>query len=116
MKTPRTIKKSDSCNGPGRSLESTNYLRLIRPRKERKPMRYIKYYLTLSSLILFGSLASSASAASFQTNKTTAPSPNSVVILDTTVSGGTSSVEAAQAFALGFDVVLNDAATWGSMT
>lgn len=79
-------------------------------------MRHIRYYLTLASLILFGSLSSSASAATTYTNLANAPSSNSVVILVTTVNGGTSSVESTQALALGYDVVINNAATWSSMT
>lgn len=45
-----------------------------------------------------------------------APSSNSVVVLATTVTGGASSVEAVEAIALGYDVVINNAATWGAMT
>jgi len=39
-----------------------------------------------------------------------------VVILDTTVSGGASSVEAVEAHSLNYDVVINTAAFWGTMT
>jgi hypothetical protein len=81
-------------------------------------MRPTRYHLILASLILLCSLASpAAQAGTIHTNKTNAPVPgNSVVILDTTVTGGATSIEAVQALALGFDVVINDAATWGSMT
>lgn len=80
-------------------------------------MRHIRYYLTLTGLILFSSLSSSASAATVHINLAgNAPSPNSVVILNTTVNGAAGSVEAVQALGLGYDVVINDAATWGGMT
>lgn len=45
-----------------------------------------------------------------------APSTSDVLILDTTVSGGVSSPEAASIIALGLNPVVVDAATWGSMT
>jgi hypothetical protein len=80
-------------------------------------MRLTKSHLILASLILLCLIASSAAATTVQFNKTTAPVPgNSVVILGTTVNGGAASIEATQAVALGFEVVINDAATWSSMT
>lgn len=45
-----------------------------------------------------------------------APDANSVLILDTTVTGGASSVEAVQATSLGLTPVVVDAATWAAMT
>jgi hypothetical protein len=80
-------------------------------------MHALKSNLILASLILLCSLASSAAAGTIYNNQTTAPVPgNSVVILGPTVFGGATSIEATQALALGFDVVINDAPTWSSMT
>jgi cysteine-rich repeat protein len=45
-----------------------------------------------------------------------APDANSVLILDTTVSGGAGSLEATKAGARGFTVVVADAATWAATT
>lgn len=45
-----------------------------------------------------------------------APDANSVLILDTTVTGGATSVEATQAALLGLTPVVVDAATWGAMS
>ncbi|NMC82898.1 MAG: hypothetical protein GYA63_08620, partial [Armatimonadetes bacterium] len=61
--------------------------------------------------------AAPSAANTTYTNLVNAPvAGNSVLILDTTVWGGASSQEAVEALALGFDVVLNDAATWSTMT
>jgi hypothetical protein len=87
--------------------------------KEKLDMRPIKSTLILASLILLCSLASpAAQAGTVHNNKTTAPVPgNSVVTLDTSINGTPNvSIEVTEALALGFDVVINDAATWGSMT
>lgn len=49
-------------------------------------------------------------------NAVPAPDANSVLILDTTVTGGAASLEAAQAAALGLTPVVVDAATWAATT
>lgn len=64
-----------------------------------------------------GLLAAPSGANTSYTNLTTAPvAGNSVLILDDTVYGGVTSQEAVEALNLGFDVVVNNATTWGSMT
>ena len=45
-----------------------------------------------------------------------AATPNTVLILDPTVTGGASSLEAAQAMANGFDVEVVSGGTWRGMT
>jgi hypothetical protein len=65
------------------------------------------------------SLASAlpAVANTTYTNLTSAPvAGNSVLILDTSVTGGVGSLEAQEALNLGFDVVVNNTPTWLSMT
>lgn len=58
-----------------------------------------------------------AAANTTYTNLVSAPvAGNSVLILDSSVSGGVSSLEAKEALNLGFDVVVNDNPTWLSMT
>jgi hypothetical protein len=58
-----------------------------------------------------------AAANTTYTNLTTAPvAGNSVLILDSSVAGGVSSLEATEALNLGFDVVVNDNPTWLSMS
>lgn len=66
---------------------------------------------------MFLALAGFARANTTYTNLVSAPVPgNSVLILDSSVYNGVSSLEAQEALNLGFDVVVNDAATWSSMT
>jgi hypothetical protein len=66
---------------------------------------------------LAGALAAPSGANTTYTNLVNAPvAGNSVIILDDTVYGGATSQEAVEALNLGFDVVLNNATTWGSMT
>lgn len=85
--------------------------------EEYKPMRHIKHWLTLGAVLMVGLLASPALAGNVYTNHPgDAPSDHSVVILAPTVLGGGGSVEAVQALALGFDVVINNADFWGDMT
>lgn len=57
-----------------------------------------------------------ATVLSFSVHSAPAPDANSVLILDTTVTGGLGSVEAAKVTALGKTPVVVDAPTWASMT
>lgn len=66
----------------------------------------------LPVVLLLATAALSVSRAS----AVPAPDANSVLILDTTVSGGAASIEATKAAALGFTVEVVSAATWGAMT
>jgi hypothetical protein len=80
--------------------------------------RHVTGLLTILRIaIVTGILAAPSAANTTYTNLVNAPvAGNSVLILDTTVWGGVTSQEAVETLALGFDVVVNDAATWSTMT
>lgn len=71
-----------------------------------------KKTLRLATLLLGASLGSGAQFG----QAIPAPDASSVLILDTTVTGGAASVEAVQATALGLTPVVVDAATWATTT
>jgi cysteine-rich repeat protein len=66
--------------------------------------------------LISSGLLALASALSFSAHSASAPDANSVLILDTTVTGGMASVEAVKAAALGKTPVVVDALTWSGMT
>ena len=65
---------------------------------------------------IFAVLAACLSLGTAPVRAVPAPDANSVLILDDTVSGGASSIEAVEAAAAGYSVTVVDAATWGATT
>jgi hypothetical protein len=68
------------------------------------------------SMLLVAALAVTWGASIAAPRVSASPSDNSVLILDTSVAGGSSSTEATYAASLGFDVDVVDAVTWAGLS
>ncbi len=92
---------------------SEGYEKTIENPLQRKEGHMLRKKIRLAILFLCVFLCGAAAGIA---QAVPAPDANSVLILESTVTGGSSSVEAAQATALGLTPVVVDAATWAATT